>query len=150
MVRDSDFDMFAGEYYGRICYYENTGSAASPVFTARTGAANPFNGVDLGDWTSPDFVDIDGDSDFDAFICENGGNINYFKNTGTVASPTFTETTGAGNPFNGVSVGLASPGFVDMDNDSVPDVFFGRLTGIIEYYANEGTLPVELSQFMIE
>ncbi|MCK4640907.1 MAG: T9SS type A sorting domain-containing protein [Candidatus Marinimicrobia bacterium] len=91
---DGDFDAFIGEGYGYIKYYKNTGSAASPTFTLRTGADNPFDGVDVGDDSSPAFVDIDNDGDFDAFIGESVGNINYYENT-TSVSVTFTNGANA-------------------------------------------------------
>ena len=136
---DGDFDAFIGEYDGIIYYYENTGNATSPTFTLRTGAANPFNGVDVGDNSAPAFVDIDNDGDFDAFIGEYERNINYYENTGTAASPTFTEVTGAANPLDGVDVGYHSaPAFVDIDNDGDFDAFIGEQLGSIYYYENTG------------
>ena len=38
----------------------------SGVFTERTGAANPFDAIQVGDAASPIFVDLDGDGDMDA------------------------------------------------------------------------------------
>ncbi len=102
---DGDFDAFIGEYYGIIHYYKNTGSNSSPTFTAQTGDNNSFNGVDVGNYSTPTFVDIDNDGDFDAFIGEYYGNINYYKNTGSNSSPTFTAQTGDNNSFYGVDVG---------------------------------------------
>jgi hypothetical protein len=33
---------------GGFAYFENTGSATAPAFSARHGSANPLNGQDLG------------------------------------------------------------------------------------------------------
>ena len=139
---DGDKDAFIGESGGTIKYYKNTGTAAAPVFTAQTGAANPFNGVDVGDRSTPTFVDIDNDGDKDAFIGESGGTIKYYKNTGTAAAPVFTAQTGAANPFNGVDVGsYSTPTFVDIDNDGDKDAFVGEESfGLIKYYKNTGTV----------
>ena len=38
----------SGTFDGTLRYFENTGSATAPAFTEQTGAANPFNGVDVG------------------------------------------------------------------------------------------------------
>ena len=81
---DGDKDAFIGEFNGTILYYKNTGTAASPTFTVQTGAANPFNGVDVGRYSTPTFEDIDNDGDKDAFIGEFDGIINYYKNTPAV------------------------------------------------------------------
>ena len=39
-------------------------------FAAQTGDNNSLNGVDVGSYSKPSFVDIDNDGDFDAFIGE--------------------------------------------------------------------------------
>ncbi len=144
---DGDKDAFIGEATGTILYYKNTGTAAAPVFTVQTGAANPFNGVDIGNNANPTFVDIDNDGDKDAFIGENDGTINYYKNTGTAAAPVFAAQTGAANPFNGVDVGTFSgPIFEDIDNDGDKDAFIGESGGTIKYYKNTTcTTPTTLT-----
>ena len=140
---DGDKDAFSGVYGGTILYYKNTGTASAPVFTAQTGAANPFNGVDVGYNSTPTFVDIDNDGDKDAFIGERFGTIKYYKNTGTASAPVFTAQTGAANPFNGVDVGYNSIlTFVDIDNDGDKDAFSGVDNGTILYYKNTGTASV--------
>jgi hypothetical protein len=86
--QDGDFDAVVGFYTGSIGYYQNTGSATSPSFSAQTGASNPLNGVDLGIEAAPDLVDIDNDGDLDLFAGEyfNSTSIlNYYKNTTVVS-----------------------------------------------------------------
>ena len=46
---------------GALIYLENTGTSAAPAFVARTGGANPFDGIDVGDESAPALADIDGD-----------------------------------------------------------------------------------------
>ncbi len=146
---DGDQDVFIGNRTGTIQYYRNTGTTTAPVFTGQTGAANPFNGVDVGGYAAPTFVDIDNDGDQDAFIGNGIGIIKYYRNTGTTTAPMFTEQTGAANPFNGVDVGNgATPTFVDVDNDGDRDAFIGNRTGTLVYYRNTSpVLPVELLAF---
>lgn len=137
---DGDLDAFVGEYYGTVKYFKNTGTQAAPVFTEQTGADNPLNGVDTGYYSTPTFADIDGDGDFDAFIGEEYGTVNYFKNTGTQATPVFTEQTGPANPLNGVDVGnYSAPTFVDIDGDGDFDAFIGEYSGTVNYFKNTGT-----------
>ena len=50
-----------------------------PKFAA--AITNPFGLTDVGSYSSPVFVDIDGDGDLDAFIGERFGGIRYFENT---------------------------------------------------------------------
>jgi len=53
-----------------------------PNFTEVTGMANPFNGVDVAEYATPTFADLDADGDFDAVIGEEEGNLNYYRNYG--------------------------------------------------------------------
>ena len=72
-------------------YFENTGSAIAPAFTEQTGAANPFNGVDVGTHSTPSFADLDGDGDLDAIVGDSCGTLRYFQNTGSAIAPAFAE-----------------------------------------------------------
>ena len=149
---DGDYDMMSGRGVGSYYYYENTGSASSPSFTQRTGAANPMNGFDVGYTARPTFVDVDRDGDWDIFAGEYDGNINYYENTGDSTSPVYTQRTGGANPFNGVDVGTrSSPTFVDLTNDGNSDAMVGETVGNFNYYTGNnigGTpLPIELSSF---
>jgi len=137
---DNDFDVFIGEYDGVINYYENTGNAAEAVFTPMTGADNPLDGVDVGRKSTPTFVDVDDDGDFDAFIGEYDGVINYYRNDGTAAEPAFIPVTGSANPFAGVDVELGSAiAFVDWDADGDFDALIGNNSVNEACYRNVGT-----------
>ncbi len=77
---DGDLDMLLGRYDGRTDYYENTGTAWSPVYVQRTGSANPLNGFDPGFNSVPALADIDDDGDLDIFLGHNEY-IKFFENT---------------------------------------------------------------------
>ena len=137
---DGDADLFIGNDDGEISFFKNEGSPEIPVFVEVTGANNPFNGVDIGDIATISFVDIDNDGLVDAFIGEEDGLINYFKNTGSPTLPNFVEVSGIGNPFDGIDIGdQSSPTFADIDNDGDLDAFIGNKNGMIHFFRNEGT-----------
>lgn len=137
---DGDLDLFIGEYNGTVIHYENTGSAQNPLYEERTGTDNPFDGVDVGGYSTPVFTDMDSDGDMDALIGELYGAVIYYENTGSPQDPTFTERTGAQNPFDGVDVGLNSASsFVDIDADGDQDSFVGESDGTIYFYENDST-----------
>jgi hypothetical protein len=136
---DGDLDALFGATEGTLSYFQNTGTATAPIFTERTGAANPFNGVDVGIRSTPTFADLDGDGDLDAVVGEEDGILNYFENTGTATAPIFTERTGAANPFNGVDVGdVSAPAFADLDGDGDLDLAVGNPNGVRNYFENGG------------
>ncbi len=137
---DGDQDAFIGEYAANIEYYKNIGTLSNAIFSLQAGTDNPFDGINVGESSTPNFVDIDNDGDQDAFIGEGDGTINYYKNTGTSANSVFSLQSGSSNPFDVIDVGVNSkPTFVDIDNDGDPDAFIGEKTGNINYYKNVGT-----------
>src|SRR5262245_24451199 len=75
------------------------------AFTPLTGAANPWEGIDAGDWSAPSLGDVDGDGDLDALVGAADGTLRYFKNTGTATSPLYVQQSGADNPFGSIDVG---------------------------------------------
>ncbi|NJL27917.1 MAG: hypothetical protein HC897_08470, partial [Thermoanaerobaculia bacterium] len=76
---DDDFDAIFGEAGGGLAYFHNTGTPTGPFFLERTGAANPFDGVDVGRYTAPQLADLDGDGDLDALVGESGGRLVFFR-----------------------------------------------------------------------
>ncbi len=136
---DGDFDMIAGAELGGFFFYENTGDAANPAFSAVTGAGNPLDGVDIGDRSAPIFADLDGDGDFDMVAGGFAGALLYFENTGDASSATFSQQSGAGNPFSGIVVtSLSKPALGDVDADGDLDLVVGLDDGTLAYYENDG------------
>ena len=60
-----DLDLLVGGWYSgwQLNYVENIGTSTAPVFVQRTGSANPFDGIDLGENENiaPALADFDGD-----------------------------------------------------------------------------------------
>ncbi|MEA1998032.1 MAG: PKD domain-containing protein, partial [Euryarchaeota archaeon] len=82
---DGDLDLFVGECYGRIHFYRNDGDSSVPfwisegLFTDSSG-----NMLDVGLYSAPAFVDIDGDDDYDAIIGNRYGYIYLYPTAGFV------------------------------------------------------------------
>ncbi|KAH8075005.1 hypothetical protein JL721_989 [Aureococcus anophagefferens] len=158
---DGDLDLVLGEEWGTLFYYENVGSAASPSYEAVTGAANPFDGIDVGAWSKPAFADVDGDGDLDLVVGDYDGDLYYYErrggvagheavtgarafdgidNVGSAASPSYEAVTGSANPFDGIDVGFDSaPALADLDDDGDLDLVVGEQYGSLFYYENVGS-----------
>ncbi len=143
---DGDPDLIVGTFSNRIDYHENTGTARNPVFTQRFDSDNPMDGYYFSGLTEPAPADLDGDGDLDLIILHGNGHIEYFENTGTAASPKFTERTGASNPMDGVNADSDDPfdsimslALDDLDNDGDTDLIVAKESSVIYYYENTGT-----------
>ncbi|MCZ8279997.1 MAG: VCBS repeat-containing protein, partial [Acetobacteraceae bacterium] len=137
---DGRLDLVAGELNGTLRAWRNTGSATAPAFTALTGSANPFNGIDVGYWSTPSFVDLDGDGRLDLVSGAYDGTLRAWRNTGSATAPAFTALIGSANPFNGIDVGFrSSPSFVDLDGDGRLDLVSGERNGALLAWRNTGS-----------
>ena len=143
---DGDLDLVVGNRDGVLNYFENTGTSTTPLFVRRTGSANPFDGINVGNESAPALADLDDDGDLDLVVGDEGSLLNYFNNTGNSTAPTFVARTGSANPFNEINVGRdGSPAFVDLDGDHDLDLVVGEsIYGVLIYLENAGnsTTPV--------
>lgn len=144
---DGDRDAVVGNAKGNLSYFINVGNRTNPSFIEKTGSNNPFHGFVIGSmavldngasYAAPAFVDCDKDGDFDLFVGNAGGNIQYFENTGT-AGPFYVEKTGPNNPFDGADAGsFAAPAFIDIESDGDQDAVIGTLSGSVKLFRNWG------------
>lgn len=143
---DGDQDLFIGSSLDSatipIVYYKNIGTATAPIFAQQIGNANPFdNVIRMVGIAVPDFADIDGDGDQDAFIWQGDTTfLAYYKNVGTVSAPAFVEQVGAANPLNGINTEYHFfPALADIDGDGDIDISIAGYYGTVKYYRNTGT-----------
>ena len=91
---DGDPDLVVVAENGVIHYFENTGTATSPGFTERTGAANPLEGVNTGSYGALGIADMDGDGDPDLIAATHqSSTFTYYENIGTPTHPEFESQT---------------------------------------------------------
>ncbi|MCX6244882.1 MAG: T9SS type A sorting domain-containing protein [Bacteroidetes bacterium] len=134
---DGDLDMMAGTLYGSLYYYQNTGTANSPAFAG--SLQNPFGLIGTEGYSSPVFVDLDGDGDLDLMVGKMYGGFEYYKNTGTPTAPNFELPISS--PFGLLGTdGFSAPAFGDLDGDGDLDMVSGNLYGQLLYFENTGTV----------
>jgi Ca2+-binding RTX toxin-like protein len=111
-------------------------------FTPLEGAANPFSALgslQISFLVAPTFVDYDNDGDKDIVSGADDGQLRVLRNNG---NGTFTQRTGADNPFNGFDMGYGAPSaptFTDMDSDGDLDAFVvNGLDGWAVWFRNNG------------
>ncbi len=136
---DGDRDAFFSDS-STVHFYDNTGTGYSPSFSFDSSLGLR----DVGFRPDPVFVDIDGDGDLDAFVglgdfYDEGGNTQFFKNTGTAKNPVFAAAVT--NPFGLIDVGtFSSSAFFDIDGDKDLDAFVGNAAGNTLFFRNTGTV----------
>jgi hypothetical protein len=94
---DGDKDMMIGGYDGKLSYFEKQpGPDDNFVFITSN-----YGLIDVGNYSTPQLVDVDNDGKLDLIIGEQSGNLNYYHNDGTTTVPQFNLVS---NLFGGVSV----------------------------------------------
>jgi hypothetical protein len=139
---DGDLDLFVANQYdmsetpwvGRIHFFRNTGSSSSPNYVEESTSLLNEN---MGQMISPEFGDLDGDGDMDLMVGDFNGFIQYFKNTGSNSSLSFTFVENVGSiDLSGNSV----PTLGDLDADGDLDMLIGQLNGSLIFYRNVGSI----------
>jgi hypothetical protein len=134
---DGDQDLLVGEYYGGLKYFQNNGTPQDAHFAAPL--VNPFGLAATSYLANPAFADLDGDGDQDLLVGEAYGTMQYFQNTGSIKDPQFAAPIA--NPFGLASTYyLASPAFVDLDEDGDMDLLVGEAYGAMQYFQNAGSI----------
>lgn len=129
---DGDAELFVGNSYGQLLYYEKNVSGSDFSFQL---ISTSYNSIDVGDNCNPDLIDLDGDGDYDLFVGSYKGNITYYKNNGTTSSASFSLANDmyAFFEFDDNS----TPLFVDLDNDGDKDLLIST-NNDIAYFRNVG------------
>ena len=143
---DGALDLVAGETRGTLLAWRNTGSGYQPLDGLAGHAANPFAGIDVGDYgapafndhSAPAFVDLDADGRLDLVVGERSGTLLAWRNTGSG----YVALLGQDNPFAGIDVGgYSAPAFVDLDGDGRLDLVSGSEAGALQAWRNTATPP---------
>lgn len=157
---DGDEDLFVGTATGTVIFFRNTGSRTNPNFVR--GDNNPFGLNPVIGAAAPNFVDVENDGDFDAFIGSSSGTTTYLLNTGSPTNPLFINLAsgGFGNPIGSSNLPIqlpealpdvgsnATPFLADINADGFLDAFIGGNNGTVNFtnaVAEGGDYPVSVN-----
>ncbi|MDD3558988.1 MAG: FG-GAP-like repeat-containing protein [Melioribacteraceae bacterium] len=136
---DGDLDLFVGIWFpGNVLFYKNIGTKFNADFVLEGPLADSQNNqIREGNYTRPQFIDLDNDNDLDLIIGSYSGKLKLYTNAGNSTQYSFEEDLSL---FADIDVGEQSnPFFIDKDSDGDYDLFIGCLNGNIFLYENIGT-----------
>ncbi len=147
---DGDEDMIGGISDGMFLYLENlSGPAGEAAFAA---IEYPYQGLDVGAFSAPVLIDINGDDLIDLISGEQNGNLNYYRNSGTSSDPLFILENeiwgGVDVRKSGFITGYSMPFLYRNENDSLY-LLVGSQSGFI-FEFNELELAPEGEFFLTD
>jgi hypothetical protein len=138
---DGDQDMYIGDLQGRIHAYRNTGGSGTAQF--ELWQANVTNAtdesLDVGQFATPVFDDLDGDGLLDLLIGERNGNLNHYRNTGTANQPSWTlvhENAGGVSTVEWWNVTGYSVPSIFRNGDGERELMLGSESGWLYHYGD--------------
>ena len=141
---DGKKEMVLGNEGGTLLFYENTGGGAG--VNDNFVLTNPsYFSIDVGAFSTPVIIDVDGDDLLDIVIGEDNGSLNFCRNTGTVSTANFSSLqTSFGNVIvnqGAQIVGFSIPCFTKLNNEITWTLLVGCEGGnVFQYNGIEGNL----------
>ena len=150
LTGDGKPDLLAGDSNGNIKLYVNSGSAFTLAGTSGiTNASGQIllGGIalDVGSFSAPAMIDIDGDGTRDLVSGDFSGYLTVYAWNGSAFSLGAGALTTSGRLLNsatGVAIDVGSysaPTVFDLDADGREDLIVGDSTGFLRAYRNTGT-----------
>lgn len=141
---DGDRDLVTGNQDGTLIYLENiAGQGMIPEYSEPLFG---YQQIDVGSYSTPAFADLDNDGLTDLVVGEENGNLNWYRNTGSVQQPHFvlqTDSLGGINvtDYNLSYTGHSVPSFYHAPDGSL-DLITGSEKGAIYWYRDIRNQPV--------
>ncbi|MDX2190314.1 MAG: FG-GAP-like repeat-containing protein [Bacteroidota bacterium] len=115
-----------------LWYYKDTITNTSTSFKFKQNDFLQSDMIEVGENATPALSDYDSDGDLDLFVGNKGSIMNgqyksslaLYKNIGTKDSAIFTLETNDYLSLSGNNFSYLTPGFTDINNDSLTDLYF--------------------------
>ncbi len=128
-------EMLCGNRDGTLLYFANRNSSGMPLFDAPVSS---FQNIDVGDFSTPQYFDLDNDGKNELLIGNRRGEIACYRNSGSSSTPLFELETSA---LGGVDVrnqeisyfGFSVPSFYRNEQGET-FLFCNNEQGNIHYY----------------
>jgi len=137
---DGDADLVIGDQDGLLHVYRNTavsGSAANFQIWENILTDDSNSNIDVGQFATPQIIDLDSDGLNDLIVGEKNGNINFFKNIGTLSQYNFQlieDTIGDVVATNQLGINGYSVPFFFKDENDLWQLLIGSETGQVNQY----------------
>lgn len=125
-----------------IAYYQNIGSLTNPQFILVDQNFLNLSVAGLGLRLLPAMGDLNSDGKPELLVGRDNGQIAFFDNTSTGATPNFQLQTSALTDNNNLIIQVplfAAPQLFDFNNDGLLDLIIGHKGGALHYYRNTGS-----------
>jgi len=142
---DGDTDVIIGTENGDVLYFTNIDGGGF------LQSNKQFPQIDVGDYSAPQLFDLDKDGLQDLIIGEEDGNLNYYRNTGSLSNPIFesiTDSLGKVNvtDYNLSYTGYSVPWFFRLPSGET-QLLVGSEKGDIFYFINiDGNLEGKFTE----
>jgi len=131
---DGDLDLLIGDNSGVLHLFANNAGEGAEMSLSYSGLLQSIDGnIDVGQKSSPQIFDLNGDNLPDVIVGERNGNLNYFENIGTATIPSFSLVT---DTLGGVTT--VEPGF--FIGSSIPNFFELNGTTYLAAGSESGTI----------
>jgi hypothetical protein len=144
---DGKLDLVAGEEEGNLNYFRNSGNSDGPIFTLENDQLGGINTTITPPYfegqSAPFFFEFEG-MNYVAVGSKSGKIFQYEVGSEGEEWAIIEEGFEVYSSFNASPSGLSTkPVVINLNNDEIPEVVTGLVTGGLEYFAGDGFLRAD-------